>query len=70
MDKTLEVLGLLAAYMVLTTGVWWLFFWLWNAIAADVFGAPELTFWQSVGLLVLSRITIKGVDLSSLKGSK
>ena len=70
MDKTLEVLGLLAAYMVLTTGVWWLFFWLWNAIAADVFGAPELTFWQSVGLLVLLGLLTKGVRLGSSKRSQ
>ena len=38
---------------VLSVMWWWVFYLLWNYIAAGVFGLPELTFWQSVGLLLL-----------------
>ena len=33
---------------------------LWNAIVPDLFNGPELSFWQAVGLLVLSHILLRG----------
>ena len=45
-------------------GVCWLFYFLWNEIAAGVFGAPELTFWQSVGLVVLVSMLTNGLRLA------
>lgn len=42
-------------------GVWALFWWLWNTIAADIFGAPELSFWQAVGLLFLIGMITSGM---------
>jgi hypothetical protein len=33
---------------------------LWNGIVPDVFNGPELTFWQAVGLLVLSHLLLRG----------
>jgi hypothetical protein len=33
---------------------------LWNALIPDLFRGPELTFWQAVGLLVLSHILLRG----------
>ena len=33
---------------------------LWNALVPDLFHGPEITFWQSVGLLVLSHILFRG----------
>ena len=33
--------------------LWWVFYLLWNYLMAGVFGLPELTFWQSVGLLLM-----------------
>lgn len=53
MDKVLTATAVVALVATGIAGLWWLFYWLWNAIAADIFGAPELTFWQAVGLLVL-----------------
>ena len=47
------VVAFVALFSAMIAGIWWLFYYLWNTIAADIFGAPELTFWQSVGLLVL-----------------
>ena len=33
---------------------------LWNALIPELFKGPTLTFWQSVGLLVLSHILLRG----------
>lgn len=33
---------------------------LWNALLPELFGWPEITFWQALGLLVLSRILFGG----------
>ncbi len=34
---------------------------LWNAVVPDVFGAPTLTYWQAVGLLLLTQILFRGI---------
>lgn len=32
--------------------------WIWNALVPNLFGLPELTFWQTFGLMVLIRLLI------------
>jgi hypothetical protein len=61
MEKFLIATGVIAFACAVMAGVWWLFYWLWNSIAADIFGAPELTFWQSVGLLILVGLLTSGL---------
>lgn len=34
---------------------------LWNWLIPDLFNGPELSFWQTVGLFVLSKILLTGV---------
>ena len=34
---------------------------LWNALAPELFHLPAITFWQAVGLLVLSRVLFGGL---------
>ena len=34
---------------------------LWNAIVPDVFGGSTLSYWQSVGLLLLTQILFRGI---------
>jgi hypothetical protein len=34
--------------------------WLWNWLMPAIFGLPVVTFWQAVGLLVLSHLLLKG----------
>jgi hypothetical protein len=68
MNKVFLVAGLVALWAAIVAGVWWLFYWLWNTIAAGIFGAPELTFWQSVGLMVLVGLLTNGIRAS--KSSK
>ncbi len=38
-------------------GVVW---YLWNALLPNIFGLPQITFWQAAGLLVLSKILFGG----------
>jgi hypothetical protein len=33
---------------------------LWNALIPELFNGPVLTFWQSVGLLILSHVLLRG----------
>lgn len=33
---------------------------LWNALIPELFNGPAISFWQSVGLLVLSHILLRG----------
>ena len=33
---------------------------LWNALVPDIFNGPILSFWQAVGLLVLSHLLLRG----------
>lgn len=34
---------------------------LWNALVPDLFKGPELGYWQTLGLLVLSKILFSGI---------
>lgn len=34
--------------------------WLWNCILPDVVGVKEITYWQSMGILILSKILFGG----------
>ena len=38
----------------------WIVMSLWNAIIPDAFHGPFLTFWQAVGLLILSHLLLRG----------
>jgi len=40
---------------------------LWNWLCPLIFGLPEITFWQTAGLMLLSRLLI---DCSSSSSSK
>jgi hypothetical protein len=35
--------------------------WLWNWLVPDLFRGPELSYWQTLGLLVLSKIIFSGI---------
>jgi len=34
--------------------------WLWNWLVPDLFKGPEITYWQTLGILVLSKILFSG----------
>ena len=35
--------------------------WLWNWLIPELFNGPVLTYWQTLGLLVLSKILFSGL---------
>ena len=43
---------------------------LWNWLMPAIFGLPQLTFWQAVGLLVLSRVLFGGMGMGGRGGRK
>jgi len=67
LKDVLVIAGCIAFVAAMFAGVWWLFYFLWNEIAAGIFGGPELTFWQSVGLLVLVGILTSGLRAAKSK---
>jgi hypothetical protein len=50
------VLGI-AAVFVFT----WVVMLLWNALVPELFKGPVVTYWQTLGLLVLSKIIFSGI---------
>lgn len=33
--------------------------WLWNAVVPEIFGLPTITYWQAVGLNMLSALLLR-----------
>ena len=49
----------------------WVVMWLWNAILPSVIvGVSIITYWQAVGLLILSRILFGGIGGRGSKGKR
>jgi hypothetical protein len=53
-------LVLIPAFLVLCGAVT---MWLWNWLMPVIFKLPTITFWQAVGILILSHILFKGGHL-------
>jgi hypothetical protein len=49
----------LAALFALLLGI--VVQWLWNWLMPDIFGLKQITFWQAVGLLFLSKLLFGGL---------
>ncbi len=47
-----------------------LMMWLWNWLVPEVFNGPVLTYWQTLGLLVLSKILFSGIGKGSSHKSR
>lgn len=47
--------------LVMVTLLGGLVMWLWNWLMPAIFGLPALTFWQSVGLVVLCRLLVGNI---------
>lgn len=56
--KTIAFTALAAVVILAIGGVVML---LWNAIVPEVFGTAALTYWQAVGLLLLTQILFRGI---------
>ena len=62
--KGLKIIGLIlaglliAALFGLVLGL--VVMWLWNALMPDIFGLPEIGYWQAVGLFLLFHLLFGG----------
>ena len=69
MEKVLGVILLVIGGLVLTTLLLgWPLMLLWNWLMPTLFGLPFITFWQAVGLNLLSTVLFK--SSSSFKSNK
>src|SRR5436190_834636 len=50
----LFIIGAIAVVFIIGTVV----MWLWNILVPELFHGPAITYWQAIGLLVLSRILL------------
>jgi len=56
----LRGLRIFAAIIFGTLGIGFVVMLLWNALVPELFNGPSISFWQGVGLLVLSHILLRG----------
>lgn len=65
MFKAVKMVFLFAAFVVLTGFAVML---LWNTLLPGIFGTPQITWIQALGLLILARILIGGIGHSGFGG--
>jgi hypothetical protein len=54
------VVLVLPIFLVVFAGMVWAVFRLWNWLMPSIFGLHEITYWQALGLMVLSWILFRG----------
>lgn len=59
-----RILFILTIFIFIALIVAFPLMWLWNWLMPVIFGLPEITILQSLGLFVLSGLLFKGGDLS------
>ena len=57
LKKKIVIIPLVIAALAVFT---FFFHWLWNSIIPDVFGLHVINYWQSLGILVISKILFGG----------
>ena len=51
---------MLVIAVVVVFVIGWVVMLLWNALVPELFKGPVITYWQAIGLLVLSHILLRG----------
>lgn len=69
MNKGLKILKWVAFGLLALTLFGWLTMLLWNWLVPDLFGGPSITFWQSLGLLALTKMLFWSFGGKSSHGS-
>ncbi|EZH73511.1 hypothetical protein ATO12_16370 [Aquimarina atlantica] len=68
-----EIVGIIIFGAIAITGLAILFgfviMWLWNWLMPEIFGLTTLTYWQAVGIFILSKIFLGGCGSGSSKKS-
>jgi len=60
MNKFVRVLRFIVIVLVIATVLSFIVMQLWNHLLPEVVGARTITFWQALGLLILSKILFGG----------
>jgi len=58
--KVFKIAGIIVLVIAAGTGFSFAVMLLWNALIPDIFGLGIISFWQALGLLVLSRLLFGG----------
>ena len=59
--RVLKFLALLPLFLVVFAGFVWAVSALWNGLMPEIFGLRTITYWQALGLMVLSWILFGGL---------
>lgn len=54
------IVGVAVFAIIFVTGFGWAVHQLWNLLMPEIFGLPQISFWQAVGLLSLSWLLFGG----------
>lgn len=70
MNKVFEIIGkFIIVLIVLTISNFVLFtlplMWLWNWLMPMIFGLPVITFWQSFGIIIISNLLFKSINVNN-----
>ena len=60
--KAFKFISMAVLIVAIATAVIYVLMLLWNWLVPDLFSGPEITFWQSAGLLLLSKILFSGFN--------
>ena len=60
MNKFARVLRFIAIGLLIATGLSFIVMQLWNHLLPEIAGVHSITFWQALGLLILSKILFGG----------
>ena len=57
-------LGIIAIFLAVWGLETWAIMALWNWLAVSLFGAPEITFWMTAGLMLLINLLTGGIKIN------
>lgn len=57
-------LGIITIFLAVWGLETWAIMALWNWLAVSLFGAPEITFWMTAGLMLLINLLTGGIKIS------
>ena len=70
MNKVFEIIGKFIIVLIALTILNFVLFtlplmWLWNWLMPMIFGLPVITFWQSFGIIILSNLLFKSINVNN-----
>lgn len=63
--KVLKIGGMILLGIGVAILLGYVLMWLWNTLMPSIFNLPEITYWQGVGLFILSKIIFGGFSGNS-----